>query len=35
MAAKAALAKAEADLFAAQLNYRLAVTDLQILTGNF
>ncbi len=35
LAAKAALAKAESDLFAAQLSYRLAVTDLQIITGQF
>ena len=33
--AKAALAKAEADLFAAQLNYRIALSDLQILTGKY
>lgn len=32
---KAAYAKAEADYFAAQLNYRLALTDLQILTGKY
>lgn len=31
--AKAALAKAEADLFAAQLNYRMAYSDLVMLTG--
>ena len=30
---KALLAKARADLLAAQLNYRLALTDLKILTG--
>jgi outer membrane protein len=35
LSAKAALAKAESDLFAAQLNYRIAVTDVQILTGKF
>lgn len=35
LSAKAALAKAESDVFAAQLNYRITVTDLQILTGNF
>jgi len=32
---KAAYAKAEADYFAAQLNYRVALTDLQILTGRY
>lgn len=32
---KAALAKAEADYFASQLNYRLTLTDLQILTGRY
>jgi outer membrane protein TolC len=35
LAAKAALAKAEADLYAAQLNYRIALSELKILTGNF
>jgi len=35
LAAKAALAKAEADLLAARLNYRMAQTDLQILTGRY
>lgn len=35
LAAKAAMAKAEADVFAAQLHYRIALTDMQILTGNF
>ena len=35
LTAKASLAKAEAELFAAQLNYRIAYTDLQILTGKF
>lgn len=33
LSAKAALAKAESDLFAAELNYRIAVTDLSVLTG--
>lgn len=33
--AKAALVKSEADLFAAQLNYRIVVTDLHILIGQF
>ena len=33
--AKAALAKAESDMLAARLQYRLALTDLRILTGNF
>jgi outer membrane protein TolC len=31
--AKALLAKAKADLLAAQMNYRVAITDLQILAG--
>ena len=31
--AKAALAKAESDYYAAQLHYRMASTDLKILTG--
>lgn len=35
LAAKAAMAKAEADLFAAQLNYRIALSELKILTGIF
>lgn len=35
LAAKAALAKAQADLFAAQLSHRMAVTDLQVITGNY
>ena len=35
LSAKAALAKAESDLYAAKLNYRLALTDLQILTGKY
>ena len=35
LAAKAALAKAESDLFASQLNYRIVITDLQILIGKF
>jgi outer membrane protein len=35
LVAKAALTKAESDLFASQLNYRIVVTDLQILTGKF
>ena len=35
LAVKAALAKAESDVLAAQLNYRMALTDLQMLTGNF
>jgi len=33
LAARAAMAKAESDLFAAQLNYRVALSDLKILTG--
>jgi outer membrane protein len=35
LAAKASLAKSEADLYAAQLNYRLVLTELKILTGNY
>lgn len=35
LAAQAALAKAEADGYAAQLNYRMALTDLRILTGRY
>ncbi len=35
LTAKASMAKAEADYFAAQMNYRIAVSDLQILTGNY
>jgi outer membrane protein TolC len=34
LAAKADLAKAEADLFAAQLAYRMALTNMQVLTGH-
>lgn len=33
--AKAAMAKAESDFFAAQLNYRIALSELKILTGNY
>jgi outer membrane protein TolC len=35
LTAKAALMKSESDLLSAQLNYRMAITDLQILTGDF
>jgi len=35
LSAKASLAKAESDVFAAQLHYRIASTDLQMLTGSF
>jgi outer membrane protein TolC len=35
LAAKAALVKAEADLFAAQLNYRISLSELKILTGAY
>ena len=35
LAAKAALAKSEADLYAAQLNYRIALSELKILTGSY
>ena len=35
LSAKAAMAKAEADYFAAQLQFRLALSELKILTGNY
>ena len=35
LSAQAAMAKAESDYFAAQLNYRVALTELKILTGNY
>lgn len=35
LSAKAAMAKAEADQYAAQLNYRMALSELKILTGTF
>jgi multidrug efflux pump subunit AcrB/outer membrane protein TolC len=35
LTAKAALAKAEVDLYAAHFNYRMAYTDIQILTGKY
>jgi len=35
LAARAAVAKAESDYFAAQLNYRVVLTELKILTGNY
>lgn len=35
LTSKAALAKAESDLFAAQMNYRIAVTELKILTSGY
>jgi outer membrane protein TolC len=35
LAARAALAKAESDYFAARLNYRIALSELQILTGTY
>jgi outer membrane protein len=35
LTAKAALAKAESDRYAAQLNYRIALSELKILTGTF
>jgi|WetSurMetagenome_2_1015567.scaffolds.fasta_scaffold04034_6 multidrug efflux pump subunit AcrB/outer membrane protein TolC len=35
LTSKAALAKAESDLYAAQLGYRIALSDLKILTGDF
>jgi outer membrane protein len=35
LSAKAAMAKAEADLFSAQLNYRIVLSELKSLTGKF
>ncbi len=35
LTAKAALAKAESDLFSAHLNYRIALSELKILTGDY
>jgi outer membrane protein TolC len=35
LSAKAAMAKAESDYFAAQVNYRIALSELKILTGNY
>ena len=35
LSARAAMAKAESDYFAAQLNYRTGLTELKILTGNY
>lgn len=35
LAARAALAKAETDLLSARVNYRLAVTELKLLTGTY
>jgi outer membrane protein len=35
LASKAALAKAESDYFAARLNYRIALSEFQILTGTY
>lgn len=35
LSAKAAMAKAESDYFAAQLNYRIALSELKILTGSY
>jgi outer membrane protein TolC len=35
LSAKAAMAKAESDYFAAHLNYRIALSELKILTGNY
>ncbi|PKN53744.1 MAG: hypothetical protein CVU55_01055 [Deltaproteobacteria bacterium HGW-Deltaproteobacteria-13] len=35
LSAKAALAKAESDYYAARLNYRMALTDIKILTGRY
>jgi outer membrane protein len=35
LSAKASTAKAESDYFAAQMNYRIALSELKILTGNY
>ncbi len=35
LSAKAAMAKAEADQYAAQLNYRISLSELKILTGSY
>ncbi|MCX6330490.1 MAG: TolC family protein [Bacteroidia bacterium] len=35
LTAKAAMAKSESDYFAAQLNYRIALSELKILTGSY
>ena len=35
LSAKAAMAKAESDLYAAQYNYRIALSELKILTGDY
>jgi outer membrane protein len=35
LAAKTVLAKSEADLYSAQLNYRITLSDLKILTGTY
>ena len=35
LSAKAAMSKAEADQYAAQLNYRMALSEFKILTGTF
>ncbi len=35
LTAEAALAKSQSDLYAAHLNYRMALTDLKILTGQY
>ncbi|MGB8491524.1 MAG: TolC family protein [Bacteroidales bacterium] len=35
LAARAAMAKAESDYYSAQLNYRIALTELKILTGTY
>lgn len=35
LSAKASMAKSEADLYAAQLNYRIALSELKILTGSY
>jgi outer membrane protein TolC len=35
LTAKAAMAKSESDYFAAQLNYRISLSELKILTGTY
>jgi outer membrane protein len=35
LSAKASMAKAESDYYAAQMNYRIALSELKILTGNY
>jgi outer membrane protein TolC len=35
LSAKASMAKAESDYYEAQMNYRIALSELKILTGNY